>query len=114
MIEGCVAVAAAQSNQISYLWSASLAFLAAPSSLMSQVVSASAATLPWLPSLHTDMAPVHLQNAAEVSGPSSAGQLDMGTLDTANAAAVDGCATTPMLPADPEIGLGSGLLAPFQ
>ncbi|KAL7394959.1 hypothetical protein ABVT39_007745 [Epinephelus coioides] len=85
MIEGCVAVAAAESEQISYL-----AFPVAPSSLMSQVVSASAATLPWLPSLHTDMAPVRLENAGEVSGPSSTGQLDMGVPDTANTAAVDG------------------------
>ena len=117
MIAGYVSVAAAQSAQISLLRSSSPAGTAArqQSFLASRLVSASATTLPWLPSLVTDPALVcPVGAAAEESGLFPAQREAGASHATACPAAVaeGGGVTTLLPPASPEICTGAGFSVP--
>ena len=103
LLDSFITMAATQSKHITYL--RSLSHLAP-----SQVVSDSATTLPWLPSLTADIAPTGRNDAAaELSG-SSAGQLVVGAPDTPISAAARDGESPQELPPEPVAGSGTGLL----
>ena len=101
LIDSFISIAAAQAKHISRMQSSSLVAPAARSlsSPMSHLISASAATLPWLPSMHTGTSRPESPEA-EVDGHSSERELVVGAPDTTTSAA----ALEP--PADPEVGMG--------
>ncbi len=110
LIESFVSVAAAQAKHISYLRSSTLALPVArsPSSLVSQVVSARTATLPWLASLHTSTILVCPEVPAADSRHSSERERDVGAPGTSTtAAALDLDVTTLTLRDDPEVTTGT-------
>lgn len=81
LIQKCISVAFQQNQYISHLRSFTHAGPAAgsPTSLVSQVVSASAATLPWLPSTHTEAGMVPPESsAAELRPPFPADEVVAG------------------------------------
>ncbi|XP_065809456.1 uncharacterized protein [Labrus bergylta] len=126
LIEGFVSVAAAQSKHISYMQSSSLAVRSpsAPPSPASKLVSASAATLPWLTSDHLGLARAYPEEpVAETTGPRSMGDLSTGASGTDGVGteglasaltALDQDATTPAPSGNSEGAPGKRLLAPVH
>ena len=86
-----------------------------PFSLVSPLGSASVATLPWLALMHAGTVPVRLEGpVAEVSGHSSVQKLDAGARalgTTTTTAALDWDVKTLTLPVDPDVGMGTRLMA---